>query len=97
MLLGQARREVDRALKFADAEARGLQGAQLTGALGLSPRQAFLLDGYRAVSAKLKGEGLKALLAKVNQCERDLKGEALSRSETPLLDLSLGLARAWSR
>ena len=97
MLLGQARREVDRALKFADAEARGLQGAQLTGALGLSPRQAFLLDGYRAVAAKLKGEGLKALLAKVNQCERDLKGEALSRSETPLLDLSLGLARAWSR
>ncbi|HEU4951860.1 MAG TPA: DNA polymerase III subunit delta [Holophagaceae bacterium] len=97
MLLGQARREVDRALKFADAEARGLQGAQLTGALGLSPRQAFLLDGYRSVAAKLKGEGLKALLAKVNQCERDLKGEALSRSETPLLDLSLGLARAWSR
>lgn len=97
MLLGQARREVDRVLKFADAEARGLQGAQLTGALGLSPRQAFLLDGYRAVAAKLKGEGLKAMLAKVNQCERDLKGEALSRSETPLLDLTLGLARAWSR
>ena len=97
MLLGQARREVDRVLKFADAEARGLQGAQLTGALGLSPRQAFLLDGYRSVAAKLKGEGLKALLAKVNQCERDLKGEALSRSETPLLDLTLGLARAWSR
>ena len=97
MLLGQARREVDRVLKYAEAETRGLRGAELTGALGLSPRQAFLLDGYRAVAAKLKGGALKALLAKVNQCERDLKGEAISRSETPLLDLTIGLARAWGR
>lgn len=97
MLLGQARREVDRVLAFAQAEAQGLRGAQLTGALGLSPRQAFLLDGYGAVAAKLKGEGLKAMLGAVNQCERDLKGEAVSRSETPLLDLTLRLARAWAR
>lgn len=95
MMLGQARREVDRVLKFAEAESRGLRGADLTGALGLSPRQAFLLDGYRNVAAKLRSEGLRAMLAKVNQCERDLKGEALSRSETPLLDLTIGLARAW--
>ena len=97
MLLGQARREVDRALKYAEADAKGLRGAELTGALGLSPKQAFLLDGYRGVAAKLKQDGLKAMLAKVNQCERDLKGEALSRSETPLLDLTVGLARAWGR
>ncbi|HET8901190.1 MAG TPA: hypothetical protein VFM84_04555 [Holophagaceae bacterium] len=97
MLLGQARREVDRVLKYADADARGLRGAELTGALGLSPKQAFLLDGYRGVASKLRGDGLKAMLAKVNQCERDLKGEALSRSETPLLDLTIGLARAWGR
>ncbi|HTL99007.1 MAG TPA: hypothetical protein VL181_09425 [Holophagaceae bacterium] len=97
MLLGQARREVDRVLKYAEAESKGLRGAELTGALGLSPRQAFLLDGYRGVASKLKGDGVKALLAKVNQCERDLKGEALSRSETPLLDLTIGLARAWGR
>ncbi len=97
MLLGQARREVDRVLKFAEADSQGLRGAELTGALGLSPRQAFLLDGYRHVAGKLKGEGLRAMLAKVNQCERDLKGETLTRSETPLLDLTIGLARAWGR
>jgi DNA polymerase III delta subunit len=97
MLLGQARREVDRVLKFADAETRGLRGPQLAGALGLSPKQAFLLDGYGAVAAKLKRDGLKAMLGAVNQCERDLKGEAVSRSETPLLDLTLRLARAWAR
>ena len=97
MMLGSARREVDRVLKYADAESKGLRGAELTGALGLSPKQAFLLDGYRGVASKLKGDGLKAMLAKVNQCERDLKGEALSRSETPLLDLTIGLARAWGR
>ena len=97
MMLGSARREVDRVLKFSEAEAQGLRGAQLTGALGLSPKQAFLLDGYQAVAAKLKREGIKAMLAKVNQCERDLKGEAISRSETPLVDLTLGLARAWAR
>ena len=97
MLLGQARREVDRVLKYADADAKGLRGSELTGAMGLSPKQAFLLDGYRGVALKLRGDGLKAMLAKVNQCERDLKGEAISRSETPLLDLTVGLARAWSR
>jgi DNA polymerase III delta subunit len=95
MLLGQARREVDRVLKYAEADAKGLRGAELTGAMGLSPKQAFLLEGYRGVASKLRGEGLRAMLAKVNQCERDLKGEALSRSETPLLDLTIGLARAW--
>ncbi len=97
MLLGQARREVDRVLKFTEADARGLRGGELTSALGLSPRQAFLMDGYRGVSQKLKQDGLKAMLAAVNQCERDLKGEAISRSETPLLDLTLRLSRAWGR
>jgi DNA polymerase III delta subunit len=97
MLLGSARREVDRVLKFAEADAKGLRGPQLTAALGLSPKQAFLLDGYSSVAGKLKGEGLKAMLAAVNQCERDLKGEALSRSDTPLLDLTLRLSRAWAR
>ena len=97
MLLGQARREVDRVVKYAEADAKGLRGAELTSALGLSPKQAFLLDGYRGVAFKLRADGLRAMLAKVNQCERDLKGEAISRSETPLLDLTLGLARAWSR
>jgi DNA polymerase III delta subunit len=97
MLLGQARREVDRLLKLAEAEATGLKGAEVLGALGLSPKQAFLLDGYRGALAKLKAKGLKGLLGRLNQCERDLKGMALSRSEAPLLDLTLALCRAWGR
>jgi len=97
MMLGQVRREVDRLLRLADAEAAGLKGANLLSALGLSPKQAFLLDGYRGALAKLKTRGIRTLLGRVNQCERDLKGMALSRSEAPLLDLTLALCRAWGR
>jgi DNA polymerase III delta subunit len=97
MMLGQARREVDRLLKLVEAEAAGVKGADLLGALGLSPRQAFLLDGYRNALAKLKARGVKALLTRVNQCERDLKGLAMSRSQASMLDLTLALCRAWGR
>ncbi|HEY3401274.1 MAG TPA: DNA polymerase III subunit delta [Geothrix sp.] len=97
MLLGQARREVDRLLRYAEAQAAGLKGPELTSALGLSPKQAFLLDGYRGAFDKLKPRGVRALLGRLNQCERDIKGMALSRSETPLLDLTLTLCRAWGR
>jgi DNA polymerase III delta subunit len=96
-LLGQARREVDRLVRLAQAEADGLSGSELTSALGLSPKQAFLLDGYRGVLRKRGPQGARELLSRVNQCERDLKGQALSRSETPLVDLTLTLARAWAR
>ncbi|GLH73990.1 hypothetical protein GETHLI_24920 [Geothrix limicola] len=97
MMLGQVRREVDRLLRLVEAEAAGLKGGEILGALGLSPKQAFLLDGYRGALAKLKPRGVKALLSRVNQCEKDLKGMALSRSEAPLLDLTLALCRAWGR
>lgn len=97
MLLGQARREVDRLLRYAEAQAAGLKGPELTSALGLSPKQAFLLDGYRGAFDKLKPRGVRALLGRLNQCERDIKGMALSRSEAPLLDLTLTLCRAWGR
>jgi len=97
MMLGQVRREVDRLLRLAEAEAAGLKGADLLAALGLSPKQAFLLEGYRGALGKLKPRGVKALLSRVNQCERDLKGLALSRSEASLLDLTLALCRAWGR
>jgi DNA polymerase III delta subunit len=97
MMLGQARREVDRLLRLAEAEATGLKGSEVLGSLGLSPKQAFLLEGYRGALAKLKRRGLRALLNRVNQCEKDLKGMALSRSEAPLLDLTLALCRAWGR
>ena len=97
MLLGQARREVDRLLKLVEADRGGLKGAELLSALGLSPRQAFLLDGYRGALGKVKVAGAKALLVRVNQCERDLKGLAMGRSEASLLDLTLALCRAWGR
>lgn len=97
MMLGQVRREVDRLLRLAEAEAAGVKGVEVLSALGLSPKQAFLLDGYRGALAKLKHRGAKALLSRVNQCEKDLKGMALSRSEAPLLDLTLALCRAWGR
>lgn len=97
MLLGQARREVDRLLRLAEAEAAGLKGTELTAALGLSPKQAFLMEGYRNALDRLKPRGLRTLLGRLNQCERDLKGMALSRSEAPLLDLTLALCRAWGR
>jgi DNA polymerase III delta subunit len=97
MMLGQVRREVDRLLKLEEAEAAGIKGAEVLGALGLSPKQAFLLEGYRSAFAKLKPRGVRLLLARVNQCERDLKGMALSRSQAPLLDLTLALCRAWGR
>jgi DNA polymerase III delta subunit len=97
MLLGQARREVDRLLRLVEAEAQGLKPADLLPALGLGPKQAFLLDGYRSVVSKLKALGVKALLARVNQAEKDIKGLALGRSETPMLDLTLSLCRAWAR
>ncbi|HEX7554250.1 MAG TPA: DNA polymerase III subunit delta [Geothrix sp.] len=97
MLLGQARREVDRLLRFTEAQAAGLKGSDLTTALGLSPKQAFLLEGYRGAFDKLKPKGVKALVRRLNQCERDLKGTALSRSEAPMLDLTLVLCRAWGR
>ncbi len=88
---------MDRLLKYAEAQAAGVRGPELTSALGLSPKQAFLLDGYRGAFDRLKPRGVKALLARLNQCERDLKGLAISRSEAPLLDLTLALCRAWGR
>lgn len=97
MLLGQARREVDRLLRYAEAQEAGQRGGDLVAALGLSPKQAFLLDGYRATYDKLKPRGVQALLGRLNQCERDLKGTALGRSQAALLDLTLTLSRAWHR
>ncbi|MBI3131715.1 MAG: DNA polymerase III subunit delta [Acidobacteria bacterium] len=96
-LLGQARREVERVVRAVEAEAKGVSTRDLPEALGLSPKQAFLVEGYRAVASKIRLPGAKALLAKVNQCERDLKGVALGRSDTPLTDLTLALSRAWAR
>ena len=97
MLLGQARREVDRLCRLAEARSRGVKAPnELAAALGLSPRQAFLLDGYGRVLDRVKAAGAARLLRLVNQTDLDLKGMALSGSPSPLLSLTLSLCRAWA-
>ncbi|MGA2081298.1 MAG: hypothetical protein ABSH53_11885 [Holophaga sp.] len=111
MLLSQARREVERVCRLAEARRAGVKsrlvsripagdtekgGADLTAALGLSPKQGFLLDGYNRVLARVGPEGAQRLLALVNQTDLDLKGQAISRSVTPMLNLTAALCRAWS-
>lgn len=96
MLLGQARREIDRLCRLAEARTQGLRGSALSDALGLSPRQGFLLDGYARTLDRLKPEGARRLLHLVNQTDLDLKGMALSGGRTPLLSLTASLCRAFS-
>jgi DNA polymerase III delta subunit len=95
-ILGQARREVDRLCRLVEARAKGLRSPQeLAGALGLTPRQAFLLDGYGRVLDRIKPAGAARLLRLINQTDLDLKGLALSGGRTPLVALTLSLCRAW--
>ncbi len=95
-LLGQARREVERLCRLAEARRLGLKGGpELVAALGLGPRQAFLLDGYTRVLGRIGAEGALRLLTLINQTDLDLKGQAISRSVTPLLNLTTSLCRAW--
>ena len=97
ILLGQARREVERLCRMADARRKGLKGGpELVAALGLSPKQAFLADGYGRVLDRIGAPGALRLLHLVNQTDLDIKGQAISRSVIPLLNLSLALSRAWS-
>ena len=98
MLLGQARREVERLCRMADARRKGIKGGgEMTAALGLSPKQAFLLEGYTRVLDRIGADGALRLLHLVNQTDVDLKGLAVSRSMAPMLNLTLALTRAWSR
>lgn len=92
LLLGQARREVERVCNL--AEAGGLRGPELAAAVGLGPRQDWLLDGYQRVHAKLKTEGARRMLARIGEADRDIKGQAIG-PVTTLTDLTLSLCRAW--
>ncbi len=92
LLLGQARREVERVCNL--AEAGDLRGAELSAAVGLGPRQDWLLDGYQRVYAKLKPDGARRLLARISEADRDIKGQAIGPVST-LTELTLGLCRAW--
>ena len=96
LMLGQARREVDRLCRLVEARAKGLKAPQdLVQALGLGPRQAFLLEGYARVLDRVKPAGAVRLLRLINQADLDLKGLALSGGRTPLVSLTLSLCRAW--
>jgi len=95
-LLGQARREVERLCRLAEARAAGLQGAALMEALGLTSKQAFLLDGYGRVLDRLGTSGALQLLRRINQTDLDLKGRTLTGSPTALTALTTALVRAWA-
>jgi DNA polymerase III delta subunit len=95
-MLGQARREVDRLCRLVEARAKGIRAPQeLAAALGLNPRQAFLLEGYGRVLDRLEPAGAARLLRLVNQVDLDLKGLAFSGGRTSLLSLTFSLCRAW--
>ncbi len=94
-LLGQARREAERVARLQEAVALKLQGPELLAAVGLSPKQEWLLGGMQRTSERLKGPGLRKLLSRINQADRDLKGTAISGADTVLTGLTLELCRAW--
>ena len=97
MLLNQVRSEMTRLFDYLEAAGQGMKGAELLEAIGFSPKQAFLLNDLAATANRLKGKPLTAMLRRVNQTERDLKGTALGKGQTALLDLTLYLCRTWAR
>jgi len=97
MLLGQARREVERLCRLHDASQQGVKSAsELASILGLTPKQIFLIDGYKRVIDRISAEGLKRLVALLVDTDSDIKGGVLSRSPTPMINLTISLCRAWS-
>jgi len=96
ILLAQARREVERLCRLFEARRQGLGSAQeLAAALGLTPKQTFLLEGYSRTLERIRPEGLKKLVALIVDADSDIKGGALSQSAAPLTNLTLMLCRAW--
>jgi DNA polymerase III delta subunit len=98
ILLGQARREVERLCRLHEAMQQGTKShteMELAAALELSPKQHFLLDGYIKVLERIRAEGLKKLVALIADTDSDIKGGAISRSATPLVNLTLTLCRVW--
>ena len=98
MLIGQARREIDRLCCLSDARRSGIESRpELLVALALSHRQDFLLNGYSRVLDKLGNDGLRWLIKLINQTELDIKGQAISRCSTTLINLTIALCRTWGK
>lgn len=97
MLVSQAAREVGRVASVAQALASGLKKeGDLAQAIQLPPNQAWLLSRtYLPVATRMGLPRARTLLGAVVQCERDIKGTALSRSPAPLVDLTTKLWREW--
>ncbi len=96
-LLGQARLEVERIARYLEAQEQRVSSQDLPDFLGLSSRQAFLIDDIRRVGMRLRPKDVQSLLHKLTQCDRDIKGLTLAGARTPLLDLTIALSRAWAR
>jgi len=96
VLVSQARREVERLCRLHEAKRNGLKSQdELASALGLTPKQKFLLDGYARVLERIREDGLRRLTALLVDADSDVKGGALGQSPTPLIGLTLTLCRAW--
>ncbi len=93
-LLGQARKEIDRLGRLLELRESGASGNPAA-ALGLGPKQGWLVEGLERTLDRIRPVGLRRLMAQVNQADRDLKGMAVSGSGTALTSLTLELCRAW--
>jgi DNA polymerase III delta subunit len=99
MLVSQAAREVGRVAALAQAMGSGLKKeSDLAQAMQLPPNQAWLLGRtYLPAASRMGLSRARTLLGQVVQCERDTKGTALSKSPTPLVELTTRLWREWNR
>ena len=98
VLIGQARREIERLCRLSDARRLGIESrSELLENLGLSYRQDFLFNSYSRVLDKIGNDGMRRLLKLVNQAELDVKGQAVSRCSTALIALTIALCRAWGK
>jgi DNA polymerase III delta subunit len=99
MLVSQSAREVGRVAALAQAMASGVKKeSELAQAIQLPPNQAWLLSRtYLPTATRMGLVRARSLFRQVVQCERDIKGTALSKSPTPLSDLTVRLWREWNR
>jgi DNA polymerase III delta subunit len=98
MLIGQARRELERLCCLSDARRLGIKNrSEILLALGLNSRQDFLLGTYSRVLDKIGNDGMRRLLKLINQVEIDIKGQAIFGCSTALINLTVALCKAWGK
>ncbi len=99
LLVSQAAREVGRVAALAQAMAAGAKKeSDLAQAIQLPPNQTWLLGRtYLPAATRLGPVRSRTLFSQVVQCERDIKGMTLSKSPTPLSELTVRLWREWNR